>query len=146
MYLTTALKPFQWILSMCSFSQFYDTRLCMLFEVLDTCTDQSDISTEPNVVFPDVSLCFSSAPHPWPLNLFPSQRAVPINTEHIHTQRGRYTRRNFISQPLPAAVLAHVTRFPLVRVYLEYLATLRSVFIQANSSISSLANQANRVI
>lgn len=46
--------------------------------------------------------------------------------------------RNLISQPLPAAVQAHVARFPLVREYLEYLASLRSVFIQAKSSISSL--------
>lgn len=41
-------------------------------------------------------------------------------------------RRNFISQPLPAAVFVHVTWLPSVRIYLEYLVTLRSVFIQAH--------------
>ncbi|RCU35017.1 hypothetical protein DVA76_18400, partial [Acinetobacter baumannii] len=54
-------------------------------------------------------------------------------------------RRNFISQPLPAAVQAHVAQFPLDREYLEYLAALRSVFIQAKSSINSLGNLGNRL-
>lgn len=61
-------------LSMCSFST-----LCMQFKS----GTHAQTSTAPNVVFPDVSLGFSSAPRPWP------PRAAPTNTKHRHRERER---------------------------------------------------------
>lgn len=95
---------------------------------------------EPHQVssqYQSVSMGFSSAPHPWSVNIFPSQRAVPINTKHIHSEWEIYT-EEFYQLATPNSCLHPCDKIPVGQgIFLEYRAKWSSVSTQAKSYSSS---------